>query len=443
MRISWTKLIVGVSLASACASSTQGAEVSDTGLSPLVRLGKQLFFDTNLSNPAGQSCASCHSPEAGFTSPDSGINALGAVHPGARAQFFGNRKPPTVAYAAFSPAFGYNSEDETYVGGQFWDGRAADLAAQATGPLLNPVEQNNAGAADLLQKLGAARYRGLFEQINGPDTLNSDPANEARLLDRIAAALAAYESSSEVNPFNSKYDAYLAGRAGLSAQEARGLALFEGRGNCAACHPNRPGDGGQPPLLTDFTYDNLGLPRNPRSPFYRMPADVNPDGIKYVDLGVGAITKNPEHYGKFKVPTLRNVDRRPHARFIKAYGHNGYFKTLKQVVHFYNERDVSPDEFPAPEYPETVNREELGALGLSEAEEDDLVAFLRTLSDGYEAPATADRDNQEPGSSAVTPVVATDDIANFESAQRVIRVLRYVEHQHRVAEERPPAQRRR
>src|SRR6185437_16128700 len=112
----------------------------------------------------------------------------------------------------------------------------------------------------------------------------------------------------------------------------------EGRANCKSCHPHQPSSTGQPPLFTDYSYDNLGIPRNPQNPFYRTPAEFNPDGPQYVDLGLGAILKNADQNGKFKVPTLRNVDRRPGPHVVKAYGHNGYFKSLKAIVHFYNSR---------------------------------------------------------------------------------------------------------
>jgi cytochrome c peroxidase len=189
-----------------------------------------------------------------------------------------------------------------------------------------------------------------------------------------------------VSPFSSKYDAYLEGKADLNPQERLGLALFEGKAGCAACHPNRPGPDAQRPLFTDFTYDNIGLPRNPANPFYAQPASVNPDGAAFVDVGLannsrvmkdGAVQANR---GRFKVSTLRNV------ALTAPYTHNGVFATLKEVVAFYNRRDLDPVRFGPPEVPETVNRTELGNLGLSDEEEDALVAFLGTLTDGYPAP---------------------------------------------------------
>jgi cytochrome c peroxidase len=355
-------------------------------LSPMENLGKQLFFDTNLSNPPGQSCASCHAPETGFTGPDSEINRITGVYPRAAKGRFGNRKPPSAAYASFSPARSYREKDKTWVGGQFWDGRADDLMTQAKGPLLNPLEMNNASAIDVVNKIRSADYRPLFERVFGRNAL--DKSQNDRPFDQIAQAIAAYESSLEVNAFSSKYDAYLAELVSLTPQEARGLKLFAGQANCAACHPHQPQPDGSPPLFTDFTYDNVGAPRNEGNPFYDAESSVNPDGKRYRDLGLGGILKDTSHAGKFKVPTLRNVAKKPYPGFVKSYLHNGAFKSLKEVVHFYNVRGKELDEFPPPDVKETVNLTELGNLGLSNSDEDDLVAFLETLSDGWAAVST-------------------------------------------------------
>jgi cytochrome c peroxidase len=150
-------------------------------------------------------------------------------------------------------------------------------------------------------------------------------------------------------------------------------------------------------LFTDFTFDNLGVPQNPENPAGVAPA--------FVDPGLGGFLMNngyPEYVyedelGKVKVPTLRNVDLRPYAGFVKAFGHNGYFKSLEGIVHFYNTRDVleecpgpfteaqalAADCWPAPEVADNVNTDELGDLGLTAEEEAAIVAFLKTLSDGY------------------------------------------------------------
>lgn len=366
----------------------------------LNRLGRLLFFDSNLSEPAGQACAACHGPEAGFTGPSAAVNASTVVYPGAVPTRFGNRKPPSAAYASEAAHFAVDPSTLTFSGGTFWDGRAtgevlgSPVADQAQGPFLNPLEQNNPDAAAVVTKVCAGSYASLFRRVWGRDVCADVP----RAYAAIARSIAAYESSSEVSPYSSKYDAFLAGRARLSRQERRGLALFEGKAKCAGCHV--------PPVFTDFTFDNLGVPRNPDNPFY-LELDVNPAGPAWVDPGLGGFLATrlewaalaPANLGKQQVPTLRNVDKRPYRGFVKAYMHNGVFKSLEAVVHFYNTRDVLPecgpggtpgvDCWPAPEVPENVNRTELGDLGLTAGEEADLVAFLTTLSDGDDGWARA------------------------------------------------------
>ncbi len=352
-----------------------------TSLTPQEQLGKFLFFDKNLSTPAGQSCAACHSPSVGYTGADQLINITGSVYQGAVPHRFGNRKPPTAAYAGDSPVLYYDNEQGLWVGGMFWDGRATGqtlgdpLAEQAQGPFLNPLEQNNASAQVVINKVLASSYRKLFLQVC------SDP-DPAECYDCIGRSIAAYERSAEVSQFSSKYDYWVKGKAKLTGQEQRGMDLFNGKAKCAACHV--------PPLFTDYTYDNLGVPRNPMNPFYYEPK-WNPEGKCWVDTGLGGFLKGagypadvyePE-WGKQKVPTLRNVDKRPYCMFVKAYGHNGFFKSLEEIVHFYNTRDVPGADWPDPEVAANVNTVEMGNLGLSKGEELAIVAFLKTLSDGY------------------------------------------------------------
>jgi cytochrome c peroxidase len=293
-------------------------------------------------------------------------------------------------YAAFSPKFHFDKAEELYVGGQFLDGRAATLAEQAKQPFLNPLEMANPDAAAVVEKVRQADYAPLFLRVYGKAALD----DTQKAYNRIADAIAAFERTPVFAPFTSKYDYYLAGKARLTPQERRGRQLFEDedKGNCAACHPSRPAEDGTPPLFTDFTYDNLGGPRSPDNPFYDLPSELNKAGERFVDLGLGGALKNPAENGKFKVPTLRNIAK------TGPYTHNGYFRTLRGVVDFYNTRDVKPrceDSmtpeaealrlgcWPAPEVAANVNRDELGALGLTDREVDDIVAFLLTLTDGY------------------------------------------------------------
>ena len=360
-------------------SAGQGSVSEKTTFEPLLKsrnltqkqeLGKKLFFDKNLSTPVGQSCADCHTPEKGFADPNPDIPVSQGVHK----DRFGNRNDLPAAYAAFSPEFHYDPNEGLYVGGQFWDGRATDLVEQAKGPFLNPLEMANPDEKAVVDKVHRSEYANLFRDVFGAAAFK-DP-NETYGM--VAEAIAAYERSHELNPFNSKYDFYLAGKVMLNEQERRGLELFEDeeKGNCAACHPSRPSADGTPPLFTDFTYDNLGVPKNPENPFYYLPESLNPDGADFVDLGLGGVLGKSSEIGKFKVPSLRNIAK------TGPYLHNGIFKNLRQVVVFYNTRDVGP--WPAPEVGVNVNRDELGDLGLTEQETDDIVAFLHTLTDGYD-----------------------------------------------------------
>ncbi len=392
--------------------SAGAGQKSASSLSPLEELGKKLFFDRNLSTPPGQDCAACHAPNVGMTGPDEKLNKTGGVYEGAVKKRFGNRKPPAAAYAGDSPVLHIDNE-KNFVGGMFWDGRATGenlgdpLAEQAMGPFLNPLEQNMPDKKSIALKVQKSDYAGLFEKVWGKGSLDT-LGDVDGIYERIARSIAAYERSSEVNPFNSKFDGFwrkaqAAGQdvalidesnwekfedLGLDRVELRGLVLFNGQAMCFACHVLTSVDG-KPPLFTDFTYDNLGIPRNPDNPFYKMPKEWNPDGEKWVDEGLGGYLKETEKYaryaaenmGKHKVPTLRNVALGPRADFVKAYMHNGYFKTLKDVVHFYNTRDVEPEKWPAPEVLVNVNVDEMGDLELTEEEEDAIVAFMKTLSD--------------------------------------------------------------
>jgi cytochrome c peroxidase len=242
-----------------------------------------------------------------------------------------------------------------------------------------------------------------------------------RTFDEIAEAIATFESSIEVNRFSSKYDYVMAGNAQFTPDEQAGDALFRSSAtHCNECH--RDGGPGEEPLFTDFTASNLGLPRNPAIPFYyenepdQYGYVANPSGLNWVDTGVGGFLLNAPRLsgepnpneawtalassfqGRFKVPTLRDVDERPRPDFVRAYMHNGYLKSLKEVVHFYNTRDSLPtckagdpgekvNCWPKPEYPRTMNRKQLGNLGLSDKQEDQIVSFLKTLTDGFVPPA--------------------------------------------------------
>jgi cytochrome c peroxidase len=382
-------------------------------LTPQEELGKLIFFDDNLSINGNQACAVCHAPESGWTGPDADINAAGSVYEGSIAGRFGDRKPPSSAYATPSPILHYviQKKEALFIGGNFWDGRATGeilgnpAAEQAQGPFLNPLEQALPDAATVITKICAGTYSVLFKEVCGDSACEPDKVSDT--YDCVGLTVAAYEGSSEVNQYSSKYDAYLAGAAKLTKEEKQGLNLFKGKGKCANCHVLDPGPNGEPPLFTDFTFDNLGVPRNPDNPFYTQTA-FNPAGFAWIDLGLGGFLDSRMDYeqyaavnnGKQKVPTLRNVDKwdTELGPKVKAYAHNGYFKSLWQIVHFYNTRDAKPpcvnafthvDEalalgcWPLPEVTVNVNTKELGNLHLTRAQEDAIVAFMRTLSDGY------------------------------------------------------------
>jgi cytochrome c peroxidase len=388
------------------------AQKAPAKLSPLEELGKRLFFDKNLSTPAGQECAACHAASVGFTGPEETLNEAGAVYEGAVTGRFGNRKPPSAAYAGGSPIL-HRNENGDFVGGMFSDGRATGetlddpLAEQALGPFLNPLEQNMPDKKSVVLAVRKSDYAGLFAKIWGPSALDAEHDLDGAFV-RIGRAIAAYERSSEVNPYHSKFDDFWRAaeakgleveeidavnapkfaNLGLTETELHGLVLFNTKGLCSRCHVLSP-EKGRPPVFTDYTYDNIGVPRNPMNPFYAQGRQFNPDGPAWVDAGLGGTLKAmdkdkalaAENAGKHKVPTLRNVDLRPSPNFIKAYMHNGFFKSLEDVVHFYNTRDKAEAGWPAPEVAANVNNDEMGDLGLTRAEEGAIVAFMKTLSD--------------------------------------------------------------
>lgn len=362
-------VLVSIILSGGC---DRPAESETPELSLKAQLGKRLFFDESLSDPPGQSCATCHDPGVAFADPETILPvSRGAVH-----GLYGNRNDMPVSYSMYVPSLHYDSLEQVWIGGLFWDGRANTLTEQAMGPPLNPLEMANGDTVAMAVKIRSLEYADLFEEVYGAGALE-DPGSA---FFHMADAIAAYERTPEVNPFSSKFDLWQRGEANLTEQEQRGYMLFviESKGNCLACHPPTPLEDGTPALFTDFTYDNLGAPSNPESPFLQLSPEYNPDGFDYRDRGLGAFLDDPAEAGKFRVPTLRNV------AVTQPYLHNGVFKTLYQVVTFYNTRDIAP--WPEPEVTENVNRDEMGDLGLTNQEVEDIVAFLETLTDGWAEP---------------------------------------------------------
>jgi len=320
-------------------------------------LGKKLFTDPNLSQPAGQACMDCHIPICGWTDP----NKNSPTSAGNIQGLFGNRNSPSCAYAAFSPDFHYDAAKASYVGGQFWDGRAMNLTAQAKGPILNPLEMNATSSQSVIDQVKIGSYADLFMNVWGKNVFE----NTALAYDDLAASIAEYEETNEVNNFSSKYDDVLKRIAVLTDQENRGFALFKGKAKCDLCHSSTSNSVNGKVLFTDFTYNNTGVPKNPNNKFYSLAPKYNPDGYGFVDLGLGGQLKQQSENGKFKVPSLRNV------ALTAPYMHNGCFATLKEVVRFYNTRDLPGASWPAPEVVENVNSLEMGDLKLTDTEVDE------------------------------------------------------------------------
>ncbi|MBX9806284.1 MAG: c-type cytochrome [Flavobacteriaceae bacterium] len=363
-----TKLLIlaisSITLLTSCSNEKEDYTTLDD---KKIALGKDIFNDTNLSNPVGQSCASCHSQEKGFSDPENR-----AVSEGAVSKIFGNRNAPSLAYNIFSPERYYNTTDETFIGGLFLDGRSPNVKEQFIHPMLNPLEMNNTSKTSVAKKIKQASYYPKMAELYTNSPFEND------ILTYVADALMKFQTSDQVNPFTSKFDYYLQGRASFTLEEKKGFALFQGKALCSQCHITDPDPIQRKVLFTDFSYDNLGVPKNLNNPFYTQAA--NSAGTNYIDLGIGDIVSKPEHNGKFRVPTLRNI------AITGPYFHNGSLKTLEEVVHFYNVRDKKTGEFGTPEVQQNINSDELGDLKLTDEDEQNLVAFLKTLSDGYHKP---------------------------------------------------------
>lgn len=351
------------------------------GLSPAQKLGELLYFDKHLSLYQNQSCASCHHPSAGYADPlNAALPEDNPVSLGSDETLNGGRNAPTSSYAAFIPVFELDTIDG-YIGGQFWDGRADTLKDQAKGPFLNSVEMAMADDAAVIAAMidpnnkRADDYLKLFNQVYNIDLLT---AEASVAYDKVAEAIGEFEQTFEFVPFTSKYDYFLAGKANLSTNEMDGLAVFDSA--CASCHPSQAEitNNGKiiPPLFTKFTYENIGVPANGHEMFDEYPTDNGLGGRTDPD---GEILF-PNENGKFRISSLRNIER------TAPYSHNGLFATLDAMVNFLNTRDVPEADWAAPEVAKNVmiaEPGELGDLGLSPQDETDLVAFLKTLNDGY------------------------------------------------------------
>ncbi|MDB5775244.1 MAG: cytochrome-c peroxidase [Herbaspirillum sp.] len=363
----------------------------------LTNLGRLMFSDASLSASGRQSCATCHDPQHAFGPP----NDLSVQLGGRDMKQPGKRAVPSLRYAQNVPPFsehyhdddGDDSVDAGPTGGRTWDGRADSAHDQARIPLLSPYEMANADAAEVVAKLKKAAYAPLLRAGFGDDIFD----NTDRAFQAASMALEVFqESPADFYPYSSKYDAFLRGQTQLSQQESRGLALFDApdKGNCASCHISAVAPNGAFPQFTDYGLIAIGVPRN-----RKIPANADP---KYFDFGLCGpdrtdFADRPEYCGLFKTPTLRNVALR------KSFFHNGVFHSLEQVMQFYVQRDTHPEKwYPRnrdgsihkfddllPQHDANVNTEPpFGRKpgeqpALSEAEIQDVIAFLKTLTDGY------------------------------------------------------------
>jgi cytochrome c peroxidase len=446
-------------------------------------LGGLLNFDETISPFNNTACASCHMPYVAFSGPIPSVNLTMIAYPGSYRYRAAKRTAQRYPYSHSFPVLNYDNVQGLFFGGNFWDGRATGMklqapdAEQAQGPPVDPMEMGNPDTACIAYKISQATYRPLFVLLWGDSFDIKWPANTAQvcatpegafgsntqpvalsptdrakannIYDHWGQSLSFLERSNDISPFNSKFDWYLKNQYTLTADEAAGYALFNGKGNCNSCHldgrsttlSSSQTDTGTTastqPLFTCHGFANLGLPLNPRiALFYNSKPDgfgftPNPDGFQYRDLLLGNFLRSgpqswpdpnqpawlslaPSVDGQGQVLTARNVALTPpqcptteagtgQPYFQKEFFHNGYIKSLKQLVHFYNTHDAYPTGlmypvtsghcpagtvervtcWPQAEVPNNIDMT-TGDLGLTDQEENQIVAFLETLTDGYD-----------------------------------------------------------
>lgn len=381
--------IVPLSLLLAASLAVTATALADSAPS-VAGLGEKIFHDESLSSSGKMACSTCHDPASAHAQD----NDLAVHFGGPDLTTPGFRAVPSLRYMNLNLPF-FFANDGTPTGGFTRDGGARDLVEQAHTPMLAAHEMDNVDAAGFAGRLAQASYANEFRAVFGADVF----ANADLTLLAAQFSLSEYQSTDpEFHPFDSKFDRFLQRKIMLSPAELRGFVLFnrKDKGNCAGCHLSTRQPDGQPPVFTDYTYDNLGVPRN-----MEIPANADPN---YFDLGLcGPFRKDLAHRGdlcgQFKVPTLRNVATR------HVFFHNGYFHDLRKVLEFYVRRDTNPeqwypldshgvprrfDDLPA-RYVRNVNTTEVPynrkpgqAPALSDAEIDDVIAFLKTLTDGYD-----------------------------------------------------------
>jgi cytochrome c peroxidase len=457
-------------------------------------LGGLLNYDETISPFNNTACASCHMPYVAFSGPIPSVNLTMVAYPGSYRYRAAKRTAQRYTYSHTFPVLNLNTTQDPplFFGGNFWDGRATGMklqapdAEQAQGPPVDPLEMGNPDTACIAYKISQAPYRPLFELVWGTDFDITWPSNVAQvcatpngafgsnttpvtlsatdrtkannIYDHWGQSLSFLERSTDISPFNSKFDFFLAGKYTLTADEMAGFQLFNGKGNCNSCHvdgrstlltPGQTDTGNTAsvqPLFTCHGFANEGLPLNPRiALFYESTPDIfgftpNPDGFQYRDLLLGNFLRSgpqsfpnpnqpdwlssaPTTDGQAQVMTARDVAMTPPQCptteagqvgpngvipfFQKEFFHNGYIKSLKQLVHFYNTRDSVPNPngnttyafpvtsghcppgtvervtcWPQPEVLQNIDMT-TGALGLTDTEENQIVAFLQALTDGF------------------------------------------------------------
>jgi cytochrome c peroxidase len=365
----------------------------------MTSVGEKMFLDPSLSGSGKLACASCHSPDRAFGPP----NALSVQLGGSDMRRPGFRAVPSLRYLQSVPQFtqhfhdsddeGDESVDAGPTGGLTWDGRVDHGVDQARIPLTSSFEMGST-PAQVVAAVKAAPYAGELRDAFGATIFD----NDEKAFDAILRSLEAFEQTPQkFYPYTSKFDAFLAGKATLNEAEMRGLELFndEKKGNCAACHISQRAKDGSPPQFSDFGLIALGVPRNRALPVNKAP--------KFYDLGAcGPERKDlkgePEYCGIFRTPSLRNVATR------KVFFHNGIYHSLDEAVRFYVQRDTNPEKFYPTVHGKVQKFDDLPKRywanvnteppfdrkpgekpALDEAEIKDVVAFLNTLTDGYQA----------------------------------------------------------
>jgi len=459
-----------------------------TGYAAVRTLGGLLNYDLNMSPFQNQACASCHMPYAGYSGPIPSVNLTMVAYPGTFHFRANKRTAQRYTYSPRFPVLHYSTSDGSFFGGNFWDARSTGYklqspdSEQAQHPPVDTGEMGFADTACIAYRISQATYLPLFETVWGdsfniawpsntaticatpggattfgtnatPILLSADDRTKANnIYDHWGQSISFLESSNDISPFTSKFDAFLEGNYTLTADEMAGYNLFRGKANCNSCHldgrstaptppppqgtaPNSTDTGAAAstePLFTCFGYANLGLPKNPRIAYYYETTPdsfgftPNPAGFTYTDYGLGTFLRSgfgsapnpnsdwrqfaPVSDGQMQTSTARDValvppqcptTEAPGPYFQKEFFHNGYIKSLKQLVHFYNTRDlyrmqVESGEcpagtvekvncWPAAEVPQNQDMT-FGNLGLTDTEENQIVIFLQTLNDGFTIP---------------------------------------------------------